>query len=39
MLASEEQASVLRDQNSMKALKDLGRRVKLMNHLPVPDVD
>ncbi|KAI4090821.1 MAG: hypothetical protein L6R37_007826 [Teloschistes peruensis] len=39
VLASEEQASVLRNENSIKALKDLGRRVKLIDCLPVPDID
>jgi len=29
----------LRDQNALAAMKKLGRKVKLLNHLPVPDVD
>jgi len=29
----------LRDENALKAMKKLGRRVKLIDHLPVPDLD
>jgi hypothetical protein len=31
----------LRDSNALKAMADLfpGRKVKLLNHLPVPDLD
>jgi len=28
-----------RDENALKAMKKLGRKVKLLNHLPVPDLD
>jgi hypothetical protein len=36
---SEKETERLRDENALSALKKLGRRVKLLNHLPVPDVD
>ena len=39
VLVSEKEASDLRDQNSMKALEKLGRPVKIVDGLPVPDVD
>lgn len=39
VLATEQEASDLRDERSKKALVDLGRKVKLMEGLPVPDVD
>ncbi|KAI9844044.1 MAG: hypothetical protein M1830_007660, partial [Pleopsidium flavum] len=38
-LVSEKEASDLRNERSKNALADLGRRVKLLNGLPVPDVD
>ncbi len=38
-LVSEKEASDLRNERSKKALADLGRKVKLLNGLPVPDVD
>ncbi|KAK2628101.1 hypothetical protein QTJ16_002747 [Diplocarpon rosae] len=39
VLVDEKETERLRDENSLKALKALGRRVKLLNHLPVPDLD
>lgn len=39
VLVDEKETERLRDENALKALKALGRRVKLLNHLPVPDVD
>ncbi|KAB5563488.1 catechol dioxygenase [Coniochaeta sp. 2T2.1] len=39
VLVSEEEAGKLRDQNSMIALEKLGKKVKIVDGLPVPDVD
>lgn len=39
VLVSEAEASDLREQMAKKALEDLGRKVKILNGLPVPDVD
>jgi protocatechuate 3,4-dioxygenase beta subunit len=39
VLVDEKQTERLRDENALKAMKKLGRKVKLLNHLPVPDVD
>ncbi|KAH8601219.1 Intradiol ring-cleavage dioxygenase [Bisporella sp. PMI_857] len=39
VLVSEDETENLRDGNALKALEKLGRKVKLLNHLPVPDVD
>ncbi len=39
VLVDEKETERLRDENALKALKKLGRKVKLLNHLPVPDVD
>ena len=39
VLVSEAEASSLRDKLSKEALEALGRRVKLLDGLPVPDVD
>ncbi|PBP26406.1 aromatic compound dioxygenase [Diplocarpon rosae] len=39
VLVDEKETERLRDENSLKALKALGRRVKLLDHLPVPDLD
>jgi len=39
VLASQEETEKLRDENALKALKALGRKVKLIDHLPVPDLD
>lgn len=39
VLVSEKETEELRDRNALKALKDLGMKVKLLDHLPVPDLD
>jgi hypothetical protein len=39
VLVSEEEAKKLREEEAMKAMKALGRRMKLYEGLPVPDVD
>lgn len=39
VLVSEKEASDLRNERSKKALADLGRKVTLLDGLPVPDVD
>lgn len=39
VLVSDKEANDLRDENARKALADLGLKVKLMNGLPIPDVD
>ena len=39
VLASSKEADDLRDSNAMEALTKLGLNVKLVDHLPVPDVD
>jgi hypothetical protein len=39
VLVSDQETEKLRDENALAALKKLGRKVKLLNHLPVPDVD
>ena len=39
VLVSDKEASDLRDERSKKALAELGKRVKLVEGLPVPDVD
>lgn len=41
ILVSDEETQRLRDSNALKAMADLfpGRKVKLLNHLPVPDLD
>jgi len=39
VLVSEKETEKLRDENALKAMKALGRRVKLLDHLPVPDLD
>jgi hypothetical protein len=39
VLVSEEESSNLRAQRSKEALEKLGRRVKIVEGLPVPDVD
>jgi hypothetical protein len=36
---SKQETEKLRDENALKALTALGLSVKLLNHLPVPDVD
>lgn len=39
VLVDAKETERLRDENALKALKALGRKVKLLNHLPVPDLD
>jgi hypothetical protein len=39
VLVSEKASAELRAENSRKALEKLGRRVKLVQGLPVPDLD
>jgi len=39
VLVDEKETEKLRDENALNALRKLGRKVKLLNHLPVPDVD
>jgi hypothetical protein len=39
VLATQEETEKLRDENALNALKSLGRKVKLIDHLPVPDLD
>jgi hypothetical protein len=39
VLVSDQEANELRDQRSRDALTKLGRKVKFLNGLPVPDVD
>ncbi|EON65303.1 catechol dioxygenase [Coniosporium apollinis CBS 100218] len=39
VLVSDDEARKLREENAMKAMEGLGRRMKLYNGLPVPDVD
>lgn len=39
VLVSDKEADELRDQKSIEALKKLGRHVKIVDGLPVPDVD
>ena len=39
VLVTEKEADELRDERSRKALEELGRKVKIVEGLPVPDVD
>lgn len=39
VLVTDEESRELREENSRKALEKLGRRVKIVQGLPVPDVD
>lgn len=41
VLVSDKETQSLRDQNALKAVADLfpGKKMKLLDHLPVPDVD
>jgi hypothetical protein len=39
VLVSDAETSVLRDKNSRAALDLLGRKVKIVNGLPIPDLD
>lgn len=39
VIITEKESLALRDELSTKALKDQGLKMKLVDHLPVPDVD
>ena len=39
VLVTQEQTEKLRDRNAVDALEKLGLNMKLVDHLPVPDVD
>lgn len=39
VLVTKEETEKLRDKNAMEAMEALGLRMKLVDHLPVPDVD
>ena len=39
VLVGEKETEKLRDENALNAMKKLGRKVKLLNHLPVPLLD
>jgi hypothetical protein len=39
VLVSDAETVKLRDENALAAMKKLGRKVRLLNHLPVPDLD
>lgn len=39
VLVTEQESAQLRDQNALEALEKLGLRMKLVDHLPVPDLD
>lgn len=39
VLASDQETKDLRDQRSREALEKLGRKVRILDGLPVPDVD
>lgn len=39
VLVTEEESKKLREKNAMTAMEKLGRKMKLWNGLPVPDVD
>ena len=39
VLVTSAESEKLRDENALAALKKLGRKVKLIDHLPVPDLD
>jgi hypothetical protein len=39
VLVTEKETSALRDHNSQVALDKLGRKVKIVNGLPIPDLD
>lgn len=39
VIVSDEETRALRDKNSTQALAKLGRKVKIEDGLPVPDVD
>ncbi len=39
VLVSEDETEKLRDQNAVEALEKLGLKLKLVDHLPIPDLD
>jgi hypothetical protein len=39
VLVSDDESRKLREENAMEAMKKLGRRMKLYQGLPIPDVD
>lgn len=39
VLITDKEATDLRNEQTKKALTDLGRKMKLINGLPIPDVD
>lgn len=39
VIITEKESLALRDEQAIKALKDQGLKMKLVDHLPVPDVD
>ena len=39
VLVTSAESEKLRDENALAAMKKLGRKVKLIDHLPVPDLD
>ena len=39
VLVTEEESKKLREEQAMAAMEKLGRRMKLYNGLPIPDVD
>lgn len=39
VLVTSEESGRLRDKNALLAMQKLGRKVKLLDHLPVPDLD
>ena len=39
VLVTEEETSKLRDRNALDAMKKLGLRMRLVDHLPVPELD
>jgi hypothetical protein len=39
VLVTEEETETLRDQHAVEALEKLGLRMKLVDHLPVPELD
>lgn len=39
VLVDEKETEKLRDEHALAAMEKLGRKVKLLNHLPIPDLD
>jgi hypothetical protein len=39
VLVTKEETEQLRDQNAVEALEKLGLKLKLVDHLPIPDLD